>query len=57
MDLGRIGLFILIGGISVYYGITQGRISMMILGIIIAGVGIANSVIIGRKNKNDKEDK
>ncbi|MBI9106607.1 MAG: hypothetical protein JEZ04_07650 [Spirochaetales bacterium] len=57
MDLGRIGLFIVIGGISIYYGLSQGRISMMILGIIIAGVGIVNSVIIGMKKKNDKKDK
>jgi hypothetical protein len=57
MDLGRIGLFIVIGGISIYYGFTQGRISMMILGIIIAGVGILNSIIMGRKNKNNKDDK
>lgn len=56
MDIGRIGLFVVIGGISVYYGLTQGRISMMILGIIIAGVGILNSVVMGRKNK-DKDDK
>jgi len=57
MDLGRIGLFIVIGGISIYYGLTQGRTSMMILGIVIAGVGILNSVIMGKKKKDNKDDK
>ena len=55
MDLGRIGLFIVIGGVSIYYGLKQGRTSMMILGIVIAGVGILNSVIMGRKNDKDKK--
>lgn len=54
MDLGRLGLFIIIGGISIYYGVTQGRTSMMILGIVIAAIGIVN-LYIQRKNKKDDE--
>lgn len=56
MDLGRVGLFIIVGGVSIYYGIKQGRMSMMILGIIIAAVGILNIVLQSRKKKDDKED-
>lgn len=57
MDLGRIGLFIVIGGVSIYYGLKQGRMSMMILGIVIAVAGILNVVIQSRKNKDDENDK
>ncbi len=57
MDLGRIGLFIVIGGVSIYYGLSQGRISMMILGIVIAVVGILTVVVMGRKNRDDNKNK
>jgi len=57
VDLGRIGLFIVIGGVSIYYGLKQGRMSMMILGIVIAVAGILNVVIQSRKNKDDENDK
>ena len=57
MDIGRIGLFILIGGVSIYYGLRQQRLSMMMLGVLIAVVGILNAVIQGRKKKDDKDDR
>ena len=57
MDMGRIGLFIVIGGVSIFYGLKQGRTSMMILGIVIASAGILNSVYMSRKKKDDEEKK
>ena len=57
MDVGRIGLFVVIGGVSIYYGLVQGRMSMMILGIVIAAAGILNAVFMGKKKKDDKDNK
>lgn len=57
MDLGRIGLFFLISGVSIYYGFSQGRTSMVIFGIVIAVVGIMNAVKQIRKKKDDEQDK
>ncbi|MDC7226607.1 MAG: hypothetical protein PQJ61_07565 [Spirochaetales bacterium] len=57
MDLGRIGLFVVVGGASLYYGLSQGRTSMMLIGIVIAAIGILNAVIQGRNKKDDKDNK
>ena len=55
MDLGRIGLFVVIGGVSIYYGVSQSRLSMMIVGLAIAGLGILNAVVMGKRKDKDKE--
>jgi hypothetical protein len=57
MDLGRLGLFIVIGGVSVYYGLARGQSSMMIIGLVIAAVGILNGLIVAKKKREENEDK
>lgn len=57
MDIGRIGLFGLLAAISIYYGLKNGRTSMMILGVIIAVVGVLNVLLQNRNKKEDDQNK
>jgi hypothetical protein len=57
MDLGRLGLFIVIGGVSVYYGLARGQSTMMIAGLVIAAIGILNGFIVAKKKREENDDK
>ncbi len=57
MDLGRIILFVVIGGVSVYYGLERGQMVTVVIGVAIAVFGILNNVFMGRRKRNNEEDK
>ncbi len=57
MDLGKIILFVVIGGVSVYYGLQRGQMFTIVVGVAIAVFGILNNVFMSRRKRNNEEDK